>query len=165
MKERSSRQDCESGGVKVPVPSIACFGRLAYPRHAEVTKHDGLGRRSHRLPCRKCGGRSDQGGEQTERPEHKEMTATSKNPHRCEVAERSTRYADPCSFGEGRCCGGSNRQEQPANRRGRGPGILGRTGRDNVGKIPLAAGAGSNLQRLLERGKSRSRGEPNGIGA
>jgi hypothetical protein len=36
-------------------------------------------------------------------------------------------------------------------RRGKGPGIRGRIRRDNVGKIPLAAGAGSDLQRLLER--------------
>jgi len=35
--------------------------------------------------------------------------------------------------------------------------------RDNVGKVPPAAGAGSNLQRLHERGLGRSRGEPGGI--
>ena len=34
----------------------------------------------------------------------------------------------------------------------------------NVGKVPPAAGAGRNLQRLLERGSGRRRGEPNGIG-
>src|SRR5215813_6300333 len=83
MKERSSRQGCESGGVRVPVPSIACVGRLAYPGHAEITKHDGLGRKSHRPPCRKfCKGGIDQGGEQTERPEHKGMAETSKIPFR-----------------------------------------------------------------------------------
>jgi hypothetical protein len=37
-------------------------------------------------------------------------------------------------------------------RRGRGPSIQGKIRRDNVGKIPLAAGAGSNRGRLLERG-------------
>jgi len=52
----------------------------------------------------------------------------------------------------------------PRNRRGRGPGTQGRIRRDNVGKVPLAAGAGSNLQRLLERGLGRRRGETNGIG-
>src|SRR5450756_2348407 len=51
----------------------------------------------------------------------------------------------------------------PRNRRGRGPGTQGRIHRDNVGKVPLAAGAGSNLQRLLERGLGRRRGEPSGI--
>src|SRR5262249_12362283 len=43
------------------------------------------------------------------------------------------------------------------DRRGRGPGIWGRICRDRVGKNPLAAGAGSNLQRLSER-----REEPKG---
>ena len=47
-------------------------------------------------------------------------------------------------------------------RRGRGPGILGRIRRDNVGKIPLAAGAGHNLQRLLKRGTTE--GEKRGMG-
>jgi hypothetical protein len=36
-------------------------------------------------------------------------------------------------------------------RRGKGPDIRGKIRRDNVGKIPLAAGAGSNLQGLLKR--------------
>ena len=85
---------------------------------------------------------------------------------RCEVALAGSHGTPthPC-FGEGRCCRGSNRYEQPANRRGRGPGISGRTRRDNVGKNPLAAGAGSNLRRLLARGQGRRRGEPDGFGA
>jgi hypothetical protein len=40
---------------------------------------------------------------------------------------------------------------QSASRRDRGPGITGKILRDNVGKNPLAAGAGSNLQSFLER--------------
>jgi len=51
----------------------------------------------------------------------------------------------------------------PRNRRDKGPGTQGRIHRDNVGKVPPAAGAGSNLQRLLERGLGRRRGEPEGI--
>ena len=51
----------------------------------------------------------------------------------------------------------------PRYRRDRGPGTQGRIHRDNVGKVPLAAGAGRNLQRLLERGLGRRRGEPHGI--
>ena len=47
----------------------------------------------------------------------------------------------------------------PRDRRDRGPGIQGRIGRDNVGKVPPAAGAGRNLQSLLERGLGRRRGE------
>jgi hypothetical protein len=50
-------------------------------------------------------------------------------------------------------------------RRSRGPSIQGKIRRDNVGKIPLAAGLGSNRRGLLERGDCRRRGEPVGIGA
>jgi hypothetical protein len=39
------------------------------------------------------------------------------------------------------------------DRRGMGPGIRGKILRDNVGIIPVAAGAGSNLRRLHERGR------------
>jgi hypothetical protein len=47
----------------------------------------------------------------------------------------------------------------PRDRRDRGPGTQGRIHRDNIGKVPPAAGAGRNLQRLLERGLGRRRGE------
>ncbi|PYX78027.1 MAG: hypothetical protein DMG70_33095 [Acidobacteria bacterium] len=50
----------------------------------------------------------------------------------------------------------------PRYRRDRGPGTQGRIHRDNVGKVPSVAGAGSNLHKLLERGLGRRRGEPNG---
>ena len=43
----SSRQGCASDEVKVLMPSIARFGRLAYPGHGEVTNHERLGRKSH----------------------------------------------------------------------------------------------------------------------
>jgi len=46
-----------------------------------------------------------------------------------------------------------------------GPSIRGKIRRDNVGKIAWAAGAGSNLPRLLEQGSRRRTGEPKGIGA
>jgi len=49
------------------------------------------------------------------------------------------------------------------DRRGTGSSISGKICRDNVGKNPLAAGAGSNLQRLPERGENRRRGEPDGL--
>jgi hypothetical protein len=52
----------------------------------------------------------------------------------------------------------------PRNRRGRGPGTQGRIHRENVRKVPPAAGAGIYLQRFLERGLGRRRGESNGIG-
>src|SRR5215470_2373428 len=53
----------------------------------------------------------------------------------------------------------------PRYRRDRGPGTQGRIHRDNVGKVPSTAGAGSNLRRLLERGLGRRIGESIGIGA
>ena len=65
--------------MKVLFPSIACIGRIAYPERAEVTKHDMPGRKGSRLLCGKTrSGRSDLGDEQTQRLEHKEMSATSK---------------------------------------------------------------------------------------
>src|SRR5262249_47639089 len=42
-----SRQGCASDEVKVVIPSIARFGRLAYPGRGEVTNHERLGRRNH----------------------------------------------------------------------------------------------------------------------
>ena len=43
----SSRQGCTSDRVKVPIPSMARFRRLAYPGRGEVTTHERLGRRNH----------------------------------------------------------------------------------------------------------------------
>ena len=50
-------------------------------------------------------------------------------------------------LGEGRRRRGRNRHVHLTTRRDHGPGILGQTCRDNVGKDQLPAGAGSNLQR------------------
>jgi hypothetical protein len=47
---RSGRQGRVSCGVKVPAPSIARFGGLAYPMHAPVTAYVLLGRKSHGRP-------------------------------------------------------------------------------------------------------------------
>ena len=64
--------------MKVLIPSIARFGRLAYPGRREVTNYERLGRRNHGCPTAVCrSGRSDWGGEQTCGPEHQEMTAAS----------------------------------------------------------------------------------------
>jgi hypothetical protein len=46
----SGRQGRESCGVEVPTPSIARFGRLAYPMYGEVTNRNRLGRTSHGCP-------------------------------------------------------------------------------------------------------------------
>jgi hypothetical protein len=53
----------------------------------------------------------------------------------------------------------------PRDRRGMGSGIRGKILRDNVGKVPLTAVAGSKRHRLLERDYGRRRGESEGIGA
>ena len=50
-------------------------------------------------------------------------------------------------------------------RRGRGPDKRGRIGRDNGGKIPRAAGAGSNRLRLVERSQELREGRVRGMGA
>ena len=50
---RSGRQGRESWRVKVPLPSIARFGRLAYPLLGEVTNRDMRGCKSHGCPW--CG--------------------------------------------------------------------------------------------------------------
>jgi hypothetical protein len=47
----SGRQGCESRRVKVLPPSIACYGRQAYPMHAKVTMHVLLGCKSHGCPA------------------------------------------------------------------------------------------------------------------
>jgi len=46
----SGRQGCESRRVKVPLPSVAQNGRLAYPLLGEVTDRDRRGRKSHGRP-------------------------------------------------------------------------------------------------------------------
>jgi hypothetical protein len=70
---RSGRQGRESWRVKVPLPSIARVGRLAYPPLGEVTNRDWRGRRRHGCPGfgrqTRSGGGNDLGGEQTRGPE------------------------------------------------------------------------------------------------
>ena len=70
----SGRHGCKSGKVKVLLPSIACFRRLACPMHASVTMRDLLGCISHGWPAGLYGrsGSGDLGGEQNRRPERKE---------------------------------------------------------------------------------------------
>jgi hypothetical protein len=71
--------------------------------------------------------------------------------------KRSIADADPSDgYGEGRGRAGRNGREHCASRRDIGPSIQEKIHRDNVGKGPLPAGAGSNLQRLDERVGKRS---------
>ena len=50
LSRRSGQQSRESWKVKVLPPSIARFGRLAYPLLGEVTDRDMRGRKSHGCP-------------------------------------------------------------------------------------------------------------------
>ena len=62
-----------------PLPSMARFGRRAYPGHAEVTNRERLGWKRHGCPgyVVSCG-RSDLSGKQTCGLEHERMTAAPK---------------------------------------------------------------------------------------
>ena len=83
--------------------------------HAKVTTHVLLGGKSHRLPLPETVKvLSDQSGEQTGSPEHKEMAAAAK------FAPLRSRFS----------------QEHSAHRRGKGPGIAGKILGDIVGMIP-----------------------------
>jgi hypothetical protein len=128
--------------------------------HAEVTKHALLGRKNLGRPATiSRNGGSDLGGEQTWGPEHSEMAAVSKKRSVVKSFDGDTREADLDSErGKADDVEEETGMCTPRNRRGRGPGTQGRIHRYNVGKVPLAAGAGSNLQRLHERGLGRSRG-------
>jgi hypothetical protein len=48
---RSSRQGCESNGVKVPCRQLPGIGRLAYPMHMKVTTCVLLGWKRHGCPA------------------------------------------------------------------------------------------------------------------
>ena len=51
LAEGSSRQGCESCGVRVPVPPIACIRAASISNACEVTKHALLGRKSLSCPA------------------------------------------------------------------------------------------------------------------
>ena len=68
-------------GCKSPCRQLPVFGRQAYPKHAEVTKHDGLGCKSSGCPVAVMdSGRNDLESERNWRPEHNEMSAAPKYP-------------------------------------------------------------------------------------
>ena len=141
-------------GCKSLYRQLPVFGRLAYPERAEVTKHDMPGRKSLGCPV----GRLAAVGAiwettQTQRPEHNEMSASSKtSPRKVAFAERNGKPTHSV-LGKADDIEEETGTSTRWDRRGRGPGIWGKICRDRVGKNPLAAGAGSNLQRLSERGE------------
>jgi len=75
----SSRQDRSLAGCKSPYRHLPVFRRLAYSMRGEATNRVLLGRKSPGCPAGVRSGRDDLGGEQTWRPEHNEMSASSKS--------------------------------------------------------------------------------------
>ncbi len=155
------RQAQEADSQEPPV-----LGRLAYPVRAEATKHEVPGRKSLSCPGAVCAAvgatweASKLGGLNI-----KECLQPRKDP-REKLCSRIKAGSRPYAFqGKADDTGEETGKRTPWDRRGMGPSIRGKIRRDNVGKIPWAAGAGRNLQRVLERGSSRRTGEPNGIGA
>jgi hypothetical protein len=138
-------------GGESPLPSIAWIGRLGYPMHVPVTVRVLLGRRSHGCPAALGrSGRRDLGGEQTRRPERKEWRR-SRNSHRSEVSERIDAGSRPIGGFWGRPTTWGKKQAcAPYDPPGSGPKHPGKDLQRNVGKDPLPAGAGRNLQRPLD---------------
>jgi hypothetical protein len=139
------------------------FGRLAYPMHAEATKHVLLGRKSPGCPVAVCAavgtiwGASKLGG----------LNITKclqlRNAGPPEIVGGAIAGSRPILLlGKADDAGEETGTCTMRYRRGRGPSIPGRIRRDNVGKIPPAAGSGDNLQRLLKRGKTEA--EKRGMG-
>ena len=121
----------------------------------EVTNRVLLGRKSPGCPAGVFrSGRDDLGGKQTWRPEHNEISATSKLfPARSRFKRDNCGKPTHFSIGEGRWHRGRNRREHTVYRRGRGSSIQEQTVGDNVGKLPWAAGTGYNLQGLSKQGQ------------
>src|SRR5215475_4186264 len=76
--ERSSRQGRSLAGCKSPHRQLPVLRRLVYPMRGEATSRVLLGRKSPGCPAVIRSGRDDLGGEQTWRPEHNEISASSK---------------------------------------------------------------------------------------
>jgi hypothetical protein len=88
------------------------------------------------------------------RPEHNEIAAAPKPcPRKIAFAERSGKPIQIISWGRPMTLRKNQANALSGTRRGMGSGITGQIRRNNVGKIPVAAGAGSNLHRLLKRGQ------------
>jgi hypothetical protein len=99
----SSRQSCESCEVEVLVPPIACSRADSISDACEGNDARSARMYKPRLPCEfSRSGRSDLGGMQTVRPEHKEIAATSiTSPRKIAFAEPSEKPTKS-PFWEGR---------------------------------------------------------------
>ena len=93
------------------------------------------------------------------RPEHNEIAAASKSgPRKIVFADRSGKPIHLSTWEKA-----DDTEEEPGmctqrNRRGMGSSITGKIRKNNVGRVPVAAGAGDNLQRLLARGQKPKEG-------
>ena len=114
-------------GCKSLYRQLPVFGRLAYPERAEVTKHDMPGRKSLGCPV----GRLAAVGAiwettQTQRPEHNEMSASSKTiPRKVAFAERN-RKPTHSVLGKADDIGEETRYEHSVGPSGQGTRHLGK---------------------------------------
>src|SRR5262249_25303125 len=96
--------------------------------------------------------------EQTWGPEHTEMSAASKIvPTKSCIVDQSGKLTQPPK-GKADDIGEVNRRMHPMGPPGQGTRQPRKDSQNNVEKILMAAGASSNLQRLLERGEEPKQG-------
>jgi hypothetical protein len=120
---------------------------------AEATKHAMPGRKSLSCPEEVCAAvgaiweTSKQGGLNIKKCLQRRKTLRGKIVFAGEAGSRPTPL-----LGKADDIGEETGKRTRWDRRGKGPGIRGKIRRDNVGKVALVAGAGSNRQGLLERG-------------
>ena len=75
---RGASENVRHGETVTPHRQLPVFRRLVYPMRGEATNRVLLGRKSPGCPAGVRSGRDDLGGEQTWRPEHNEISASSK---------------------------------------------------------------------------------------
>jgi len=139
-----------------PLPSIARFGRLAYPTCEKVTTRPVLGSKSHSCPEREsASGRNDPGGKQTWRLEHKEMTAAPK----LRSVRKSLYGFSPNCRPRNRCGKAAAQWEETGTGTTERAGVRVQASKkrfasDNVGKVPKTSSGWSKLQGLPSERKA-----------
>ena len=153
-------------GCKSSHHQLPGIGWLADPMHAEATKHVLLGWQSLGCPAAiSRSGRNDRGGEQTWGPEHKKWLQ-SRKAIRHEIVSTGTCGKPTLIAYGGRPMTWRKKQAGAL----RGTAVTGaqapREGftETTSGRSRRQQGLVATLQRLLERGSGRRRGEPDGIG-
>ncbi len=140
-RKGSSRQGRESSEVKVLAPSIAWFGRLAYPMHAKVTTHVLLGGKSHRLPCWK-------------QWRWRATKVASKRRGR-----NITKWLQPRKFAPLRCrFSGYSRYADPKPLRGKADVAGEATGKSNLQTIAVGAQASPEVAEITSGSRSEKLG-------